>query len=90
MPFSDFENVACIKRYKGKTIKIVLSLKYLYFINDSIHQSENLVPQFYASDLTFISDDFFSIFDSCGDISVYLALVPGQVGPVLHGNGFKG
>ena len=39
---------------------MVLSLKYLYFINDSIDLSENLI-KFYAYDLTFISDNFFSL-----------------------------
>ena len=33
-------NVACIKG-QGKTIKMVLSWKYLYFINDTIDLSEN-------------------------------------------------
>ena len=59
MPFSDFENVACIKRYRGKTIKMVPSLSHLYFKNDWIDQSENLIPKFYEQDLNFISDNFF-------------------------------
>ena len=59
MPFSDFKNVACIERYWSKTIKMVPSLSHLYFINDWIDQSENLIPKFYEHDLTFISDNFF-------------------------------
>jgi len=41
LPLSDFENVACIKRYWRKTIKMVPSLSHLYFINDSIDQSDH-------------------------------------------------
>ena len=59
MPFLDFKKVACIKRYQGKTIKMVPSLSHLYTINDSIDQSENLIQKFYEQDLTFISDNFF-------------------------------
>jgi len=55
MPFLDFENVACIKGCQGKTIKMVPSLSNLDFINDSIDQSENLIPKFYEHDLTFTS-----------------------------------